>query len=412
MAVGLQPPAALLPVPGVELAVVSADIRGNGRGRDDLVAIRLSPGARSAVVLTRNAFAAAPVQLLREHRSAAPQPHALLINSGNANAGTGARGVADAQACCAQLAAHLGVPANTVWPFSTGVIGQALPMARLADGIDRLAGAWSADHWLPAARAIMTTDTVAKAASVTVDCGAQRYIVTGMAKGAGMIRPDMATMLAFVATDAPLSDTAVERLLSQATDASFHSISVDGDTSTNDACVLSASGTGPSIGPADSCFAVLRDAITQLMIDLAQRIVRDGEGATKFVAVRVSGARTRDEARRVGFSIAESPLVKTAWFASDANWGRMLAAVGNSGLEGLKLDQVALSVCSPAGAPATTMIQAGQPAADYDEAVADALFAAPEFCVDVSLGRGEAHATIWTCDLGHEYVRINAEYRT
>lgn len=411
MAVGLQAPGPLAAIAGLRLGVCSAGIRG-GASRDDVVVMQLPPGARSAVMLTRNAFAAAPVQLVREHLTACRQPAALLVNSGNANAGTGAAGVEDARNCCAEVADALGIEAVAVWPFSTGVIGQALPMARLLPGIRMAASRATENAWLPAAKAIMTTDTLPKAVSRQVDVNGKTCAITGMAKGAGMIRPDMATMLAFVATDAPLSDVAVDRILEQAVDASFHCISVDGDTSTNDACVLTATGDGPQIGPGDPGFAVLRDAIVGVMVDLAQRIVRDGEGASKFVSLHIAQARTVAEARQVGFAVAQSPLVKTAWFASDANWGRMLAAVGNSGLEGLKLDAVELSVQSPGSALATTMIRGGQPAADYDESVADAIFAQPEFGVEIRLGRGDAQANVWTCDLGHDYVRINAEYRT
>ena len=259
----------------------------------------------------------------------------------------------------------------------------------------------------------MTTDTVAKACSASVEVGGLTYAVTGMAKGAGMIRPDMATMLAFVTTDAPLSQAAVELLLKRAVDASFHCIVVDGDTSTNDACTLTATGLADSlIEPGTSDFAAISEVVTRVFVDLAQRIVRDGEGATKFVTVEVDAARTTAEARHVAMTVAESPLVKTAWFASDANWGRMLAAVGRSQIEGLSLGGVSLGLASADGSLQTTMVSGGQPDANYQEPVADAIMAMPEFSVQISLGRGSARAQVWSCDLGHDYVRINAEYRT
>ena len=413
MAVGLKPPTELLPIADVRLGVAAADIRGNGKPRDDVIAILLPDGSRSAVVLTSNAFAAAPVQLVREYQTRCAQPKALLINSGNANAGTGDAGLRDAATSCAALADALGCDAAAIWPFSTGVIGQALPMARFVSGISEAAKAATESGWLAAAKAIMTTDTVAKACSTRVPVGDTSYTVSGIAKGAGMIRPDMATMLAFFVTDAPLSQAAVGALLKRAVDASFHCIVVDGDTSTNDACTLSATGTAEQqieVGSAE--YAALAPAITALFVDLAQRIVRDGEGASKFVTVEVGGARTHDEARRVAMTVAESPLVKTAWFASDANWGRMLAAVGRSQIEGLSLAGVELGLVADDGRLRATMVTAGQPAPDYDESVADAIMALPEFTVQIQLGRGPAGARIWTCDLGFDYVRINAEYRT
>lgn len=413
MAVGLMPPGELLPITGVRLGATAADIRGSGAVRNDLLAVILPEGARSAAVLTNNAFAAAPIQLLREHRSRCAQPRALLINSGNANAGTGDAGVRAATASCLALAQALGVGVEEVWPFSTGVIGQQLPVDRLCAAIPATVEAAEEGGWLAAAKAIMTTDTVAKACSTTVDVGSARYSVTGIAKGAGMIRPDMATMLAFVATDAPLSQTAVDALIKAAVDASFHCIVVDGDTSTNDACTLTATGQAERlIEPGSEEYDAIAPAVIQVFVELAQRIVRDGEGATKFVTVEVGSARCPAEARHVAMTVAESPLVKTAWFASDANWGRMLAAVGRSQLEDLSLAGVSLGVASPDEGLSTTMVVGGQPAVDYDESTADAIMALPEFTVRIALGRGASAATVWTCDLGFDYVRINAEYRT
>ena len=412
MAVGLKPPSGLLPIAGVQLGVAAADIRGNGGARNDVALVVLPQHARSAVVLTNNAFAAAPVLLVREHRTRCDSPRAFLINSGNANAGTGAQGLTDAAASCEALASALGTDTAAIWPFSTGVIGQRLPAQRLLRALPAAMASATGD-WLPAAQAIMTTDTVAKACSATVSIGSTNYSVTGIAKGAGMIRPDMATMLAFVATDAPLSQAAVDVLLTQAVDASFHCIVVDGDTSTNDACTLTATGEAVAlIEPGTTEFETVAKVVTQVFVELAQAIVRDGEGASKFVTIEVAGARSKDEARDVAMTVAQSPLVKTAWFASDANWGRMLAAVGRSGLEGLSLAGVGLGLASGDGSLSTRMVSGGQPSTEYDESIADTIMALPEFTVQIELGRGIAQAKIWTCDLGHDYVRINAEYRT
>lgn len=404
MAVGLIAPEALSAVPGVRLGSVAAGIRY--QGRHDLAMIELVPGARTAVALTNNAFAAAPVKICREHRGRTAQSRAWVINSGNANAGTGAPGVQAAQRSCQAVAEALSCDVDEVWPFSTGVIGEPLPVERIEAAVPALCDALAADVWLTTAQAIMTTDSVPKGISRTIDLPDARYTVTGIGKGAGMIRPDMATMLAFVATDAPLSQAALDQILGQAIHASFHCITVDGDTSTNDACAMAATGQGPQIDVGTPAYRACREAIIEVCQHLAQAMVRDGEGASKFVTIRIRGARTREEARTVAFTIAHSPLVKTAWFASDPNWGRVLAAVGRSGLEGLRIEGVDLAIDD------IDVLAGGEPAPGYQESLASAAMQQEAFTVTVDLGRGAGEATIWTCDLGHDYVRINAEYRT
>lgn len=405
VAVGLSAPDRLVPVPGVRLSAIEAGVRY--RNRTDLALIELAPGARAAVALTNNMFAAAPVQLCREHRSRSDQTRAWLINSGNANAGTGELGMAAARSSCAAVAEALGCSPDEVWPFSTGVIGEPLPADRIVASVPDAAAGLDADAWLATARAIMTTDSLPKGMSRQIECpNGAVYSVTGIGKGAGMIRPDMATMLAFVATDAPLSQAAVEQILATSVDASFHCITVDGDTSTNDACALAATGVGALIEVGSPGYSACRDAIVDVCRHLAQSMVRDGEGASKFVTVQVDSACSVDEARKVAMTVAHSPLVKTAWFASDPNWGRVLAAVGRSGLEELRIDQIDLWIDDEA------VLYGGEPAAGYVEARAAEAMQREDFTVRIALGRGQAGARIWTCDLGHEYVRINAEYRS
>ena len=395
-----------MPVPGIRLAATAAGIRY--RDRADLALVELAPGGTCAAVFTRNAFSAAPVRVAREHL-AATVPRYLLINAGNANAGTGERGLADARASCLALAEATGCREVEVLPFSTGVIGEPLPVAAVAAPLARLAEALAEDAWLAAARAIMTTDTVPKACSRRCEVAGRTVTVTGMAKGSGMIRPDMATMLAFVATDAAVSTPALERCLADAVAGSFHRITVDGDTSTNDACVLMATGAAgnPPLDAADDpAYEALAAAVAEVCRELAQAIVRDGEGATRFVTVRVTGGADADECLAVAYTIAHSPLVKTAWFAGDPNWGRILAAVGRAGLRGLVLEGVTIDL------DGVRIVEAGGRAPAYTEAAGAAVFARPEFTVTVGLGRGDAEAAVWTTDLSYEYVKINAEYRS
>ncbi|GAB3680145.1 bifunctional glutamate N-acetyltransferase/amino-acid acetyltransferase ArgJ [Salinisphaera aquimarina] len=404
MAVNLIAPARLEAVPGARWAVAEAAIKKPGR--PDMALLLLPETATLAGVFTRNAFAAAPVRVAQQHM-ATGRARALLVNSGNANAGTGRGGLADAQACCARAAELLGLDAEQVLPFSTGVIGQALPLDRMQGAIDTLASGLDEDGWLAAADAIRTTDTVAKGASRAVDIGSgQRIVLTGIAKGSGMIRPDMATMLAFIATDAAIDSDDLDAALRAAMADSFNAISVDGDTSTNDACMLCATGAGPGLSASDSGWPLFVSALTDLARELAQAIVRDGEGATRFITLAVTGARDPEEAREVGFTVAHSPLVKTACFAGDPNWGRILAAVGRARVADFSIDRVAIALDDVA------LVADGEPCADYAEADGAAVMARSEYTIAIDLGRGSGEATIWTSDLSYEYVRINAEYRS
>ncbi len=406
MAVNLSEPGALLSVPGVRLGTAEAAIKKPGR--KDLLILELAEGSRVAGVFTQNAFAAAPVQLCRERLGQSRRLRALLVNAGNANAATGTGGISDARETTAAVAAALGCTPEQVLPFSTGVIGQRLPVQRMTAAVPAAAAALSADGWNAAARAIMTTDTVPKGASRRVATSQGDVTVTGIAKGVGMIEPHMATMLAFIATDARLTDEAVDAVLRDAVGVSFNCVTVDSDTSTNDSCVLCATaqvGTR-DVDVKDVDYALVSNAVREVCIELAQAVVRDGEGATRFITVDVGGAKDLAEARQVGYAIANSPLVKTAMFAGDANWGRIVMAIGKAGVAGLdpalvgvKLDDVVL-------------LERGEPHPDYREERGAAVVARPEFTIEVDLGRGAASARLWTCDFSYEYVKINAEYRT
>lgn len=406
MPVNLRPAEGLLPVPGVRLGVAQAGVKR--AGRDDLLVVEAAPGSTAAAVFTRNAFCAAPVTLARRHL-AASDPRYLLVNSGNANAGTGPRGLEDALRTCAALAEAGGVCAEAVLPFSTGVIGAPLPVDRIVAALPAALTALTEEGWPRAARAIMTTDTVPKGLSVRRTVAGRELTVTGIAKGAGMIRPDMATMLAFLATDAAVPGAVLQACLADAVERSFNRITVDGDTSTNDACVLLATGrpSAPRIEALQGAgYAALRDAVGEVCTHLAQAIVRDAEGATKFVTVVVEGGASQAECLDVAYAIGHSPLVKTALFASDPNWGRILAAVGRAGLADLDIGRVRIDV-GP-----VTIVEAGGRAPGYSEEQGRAVFGAPEITIRVLLGRGVASATVWTSDLSYDYVRINAEYRT
>jgi glutamate N-acetyltransferase/amino-acid N-acetyltransferase len=404
MPVGLFAPTDLSPVAGVRLGVASAGIKKPGRR--DLVVMEIAPGATCAAVFTRNAFCAAPVVVSREHLDA-HAPRYLLINTGNANAGTGAPGIEHARRSCASLARAAGCIPAEVLPFSTGVIGEPLPVDRIEAAIPAALAALRADAWVDAAHGIMTTDTLAKGASRQIRVDGATVTLTGIAKGAGMIRPDMATMLSFIATDAALPQVLLQRALVQAVNASFNRITVDGDTSTNDSCVLIATGaSGASLAVDAPAFADFVAALTDLCIELAQAIVRDGEGATKFVTVEVAEGRDRRECLQVAYTIAHSPLVKTALFASDPNWGRILAAVGRAGLDDLVLERVRVDLGD------VTIVSAGGRDPAYTEAAGQAAMRNEEILIRVVLGRGEAHERIWTTDFSYDYVKINAEYRT
>ncbi len=407
MPVGLSAPRDLLPVSGVRLATAEAGIRY--AGRRDLTLIHLDPGTRVAGVFTRNRFRAAPVLVAEAHLAAGREIRALVINTGNANAGTGETGLRSAQESCEAVALALGCTSGQVLPFSTGVIGEPVDLAaRIRGALPGCVPALDRNGWNGAAQAILTTDTVAKAFSRQVEVDGRPVTVTGMAKGSGMIRPDMATMLAFIATDAAVEKAALDELLHRAVDASFNRITVDGDMSTNDACILMATGQAGN-GPVESGsagFGRLREAVQEVALALAQAIVRDGEGATKFIPVRVSGGKNPAECLQVAYRMAHSPLIKTAFFASDPNWGRLLAAIGSAGVEDLDVRQVQISL----GGLCIVRQGARDPA--YTEAAGQAVMAREEIPVHVDLGRGTAEEEIWTCDLSHEYVRINAEYRS
>ncbi len=411
MAVNLQAPdpSALRAVEGVLLGVTEAQIRKIGR--KDLTVIQIAPGASVAGVFTQNRFCAAPVQVCRQHlqSTGGQDVRALVINTGCANAGTGAQGLTDAQQTCEELAGLLGVNPAQVLPFSTGVILEPLPMPRLIAGLPAALSAARSAGWADAAQAIMTTDTLPKAASRQVVIDGVTITLTGISKGAGMIRPNMATMLGFIATDCAVSPDVLQHLTRAAADASFNSITIDGDTSTNDSLVVVATGKAalPRITSTASPQAqALQAALTALAQQLAQAIVRDGEGATKFISVQVDGARSRDEARLVAYAVAHSPLVKTAFFASDPNLGRILAAVGYAGVADLDVDGVDLYLDD-----VHVATRGGRNPA-YREEDGKRVMQQAEITVRIVLGRGASAATVWTCDLSHDYVSINADYRS
>ena len=401
MAVNLPPPerASLHPVPGVDLGVAMAGVRK--ANRKDLLVMRLAPGSSVAGVFTRNRFCAAPVTLARKHLK--NDVHALVVNTGNANAGTGQQGLERALQVCEALASHLGCDAGQILPFSTGVIMEPLPAERIVAGLPH--ALMHQDDWLSAAEAIMTTDTVPKAYSRKVRLSGGSVVVTGIAKGAGMIRPDMATMLGFIATDARVGRKSLQAMLARVVERSFNCVTVDGDTSTNDSLILAATGRGPAAS-ARRDLLKLEAAVTDVARHLAQAIVRDGEGATKFVTIAVERGRSESECRRVAYSIAHSPLVKTAFFASDPNLGRILAAIGNSGVAGLDTSRIDLYIDD------VRVAAGGGRDPGYREEQGIAAMKKPEFKVRAVLNRGRAGATVWTCDFSFDYVKINAEYRT
>ena len=409
MPVNLQAPdpSRLHAVPGVELGIAMAGVRK--ANRRDLTVVTIAEGATVAGVFTRNRFCAAPVQLCRTHLAGVLSPRAIVINTGNANAGTGEDGLARARATCEALAAHLSIAPEQVLPFSTGVIMESLPADRIIAGLPAAIADLRPDHWGAAAEAIMTTDTLPKAASVQLQIGGKTVTVTGISKGAGMIRPNMATMLGFVATDAVVAPALVQPLVQDAADQSFNRITIDGDTSTNDSFVLIATGRAghDEITQFESGDGRrLRDAVVAVAQQLAQAIVRDGEGATKFITVCIEGGRTEDECRQVAYAIAHSPLVKTAFFASDPNLGRILAAVGYAGIDDLDQTKIDLFLDEVA------VVKAGGRLPDYREEDGQRVMKRSEITVRVVLHRGSAQTTVWTCDLSYEYVKINADYRS
>jgi len=415
MAVNLQPPKAedLLSISGVRLGIAEAHVRKPNR--KDLTLVALDEGSRVAGVFTKNRFAAAPVQVCKEHlarhglRGGAPKPRAILVNTGVANAGTGEPGLANAHATCAAAARALGIEANQVLPLSTGVIMEPLPVDRIEMGLPACVGDLAPDNWARAAEAIMTTDTVAKAVSRQVIIDGRPITVTGIAKGAGMIEPNMATMLGIIATDACIGEEPLQYLAGYAADRSFNAITIDGDTSTNDTLLLVATGKAGNpeiLGEGTHEFGQLAVTVTEVAQALAQAIVRDGEGATKFLSITVEEGQTRAECMAVAKSIANSPLVKTAFFASDPNLGRILAAIGNAGLADLDPARVGLELGG------VTVVREGGRAPSYTEADGQRVMKQAEIAMRVTLGRGIESATVWTCDFSYDYVKINADYRS
>lgn len=407
MAVGnVAVPQTIYAIDGIKLSATAAGVRY--KDRDDLVVIEINDSAATAVVTTKNAFCAAPVRVLREH-FALTNPRYLVTNTGNANAGTGADGKRRAEDICAALATKAGVDTNAVLPFSTGVIGEPLNSEAVIAGLDTALSNLNADSWLAAANGIRTTDTVPKVASQQVAVDGTRYHITGISKGSGMIRPNMATMLGYVATDANIAADLLQEMLSAISELSFNRITVDGDTSTNDCCVLIATGKASANvidGPEHPHYQPLFAALTDVFVRLAQLIVRDGEGATKFITVKVTGGKTSQECCDVAYAVAHSPLVKTAFFASDANWGRILAAVGYAGVEDLDTEQINVSLDE------VMICQNGGVAADYTEAAGNTVMSRPEITIHIDLARGTASDTVYTCDLSYDYVKINADYRS
>ncbi len=405
MPVNLSTPASaqLLPVAGVSLGVAEAGIRY--AGRKDLLVIKLDEGATVAGVFTTNRFCAAPVAVAREHLSVAKGIRALIVNTGNANAGTGELGMSAARTTCVELAKLLGCTAEQVLPYSTGVIMEPLPVEKIVAGMPQAIANLKTDNWFDAAHAIMTTDIVAKAVSKQVQINGNTVTVTGMSKGSGMIRPNMATMLGYIATDAGIEQPSLQQMVNEAADNSFNCITVDGDTSTNDALMLIATGkSGVVIDVANR--AAMQEAITEVAVLLAQAIVRDGEGATKFITIRVEGGRDEAECKKIGYAIAHSPLVKTAFFASDPNLGRILAAIGYAGVTDLNVDVLKLYLDD------VLVAENGGHAVSYQEEDGQRVMKQSDIVIRVVLNRGAVNTTLWTCDFSYDYVKINASYRS
>lgn len=409
MPVKLSAPQAhdLLPVKGVQLGVTKAEIRKPNR--KDMLVMKLAEGTRVAGVFTRNRFCAAPVTLCKEHLAQASEIRALVINTGNANAGTGESGMQNARTTCAELASLLGCSAAQILPFSTGVILEPLPMDRLLAGLPGCIADLKEDNWLNAAEAIMTTDIVAKGMSRQISIGGKTVTITGISKGSGMIHPNMATMLGYIATDAAISQAVLNEIIQYAVNRSFNCITVDGDTSTNDSLVLMATGKAghAEITQASGAeFTTIRDALTEVAILLAQAIVRDGEGATKFMTIQIEAGRDEEECRKVAYAIAHSPLIKTAFFASDPNLGRILAAIGYAGVDDLDVNKLKLYLGD------VLVAEHGGRASSYEEAQGAAVMQESDITVRVVLDRGGSQATVWTCDFSYDYVKINADYRS
>jgi len=406
MAVGEFPFPTMHPVAGFELATVSAGIKTPGR--KDVVLMAIAEGSSVAGVFTQNAYCAAPVTVCKQHLQTGNIRY-LLVNAGNANACTGESGYQDAISSCRRVAELTGADTAQVLPFSTGVIGESMPMDKLLGVLPEATASLSATGWTEAAQGIMTTDTRPKGASVQFTHEGQTVTVTGIAKGSGMIKPNMATMLGYIATDAKVAQPVLEQLVKMAADQSFNRITVDGDTSTNDSCMLVATGQVqlPAVTEAvGELYEKLRDAVTDVHIQLAKSIITDGEGATKFVTVEVAGGADQEECVKVAYAVAQSPLVKTALFASDANWGRIVAAIGYAGVEQLDVDKVTVHLDN------VLIVENGGRAASYTEEQGQAVMDQDAITIAINLGRGDCMDRVWTTDLSHEYVTINAEYRT
>ncbi|OAM52370.1 bifunctional ornithine acetyltransferase/N-acetylglutamate synthase [Methylovorus sp. MM2] len=408
MPVNLTSPKAdqLYPVKGIQLGIAEANIRKPNR--KDLLVMKLGAGTKVAGVFTKNRFCAAPVVLCKEHLASGAEITALIVNTGNANAGTGDEGMQRAKQTCDALAELLGSKSETILPFSTGVILEPLPVERVVAGLPQCIADLREDNWLNAAEAIMTTDIVSKGTSKQLTIGGHTITITGIAKGSGMIHPNMATMLGYIATDAAISQAGLDGIIQYAVNRSFNCITVDGDTSTNDSLVIMATGqSGAAEISTDSTdYAVLRHAITEVAIVLAQAIVRDGEGATKFMTVKVEGGRDEAECRKVAYAISHSPLIKTAFFASDPNLGRILAAIGYAGIDDLDVNALKLYLGN------VLVAEDGGRAKSYEESQGAAVMKEAEILVRVVLNRGAADATVWTCDFSYDYVKINADYRS
>ena len=405
MPVNLSAPVAaqLLPVAGVSLGTAEAGIKR--ADRKDLLVMKLDEGATVAGVFTSNRFCAAPVIVAREHLATGKGIRALVVNTGNANAGTGEQGMATARTTCAELAKLLGCAPEQVLPYSTGVIMEPLPVDKIVAGMPQAVANLNANNWFDAANAIMTTDIVAKAVSRQIQIGGKTVTVTGMSKGSGMIHPNMATMLGYIATDAAIAQPMLQQMVSAAADRSFNCITVDGDTSTNDALMLIATGKSGAVVDAAN-FAVMQAAVTEVATVLAQAIVRDGEGATKFITIKIEGGKDEAECKKIGYAIAHSPLVKTAFFASDPNLGRILAAIGYAGVNDLDVEQLKLYLDD------VLVAEHGGRAASYQEEDGQRVMKQGDIIIRVVLNRGAVNATLWTCDFSYDYVKINASYRS
>ncbi len=403
MAVNYQSPTTLSPVKGIRLGAIEADLRY--KNRDDLALIELAEGSSVAGVFTQNAFCAAPVIVCKEHLARTDGIRYLVINAGNANAGTGEEGLTSARMICAEIAEETATALDSILPFSTGVIGEQLPYWKIVEQVPQLVESLKEDNWLKVAKAIMTTDTSLKGISKSLDINGKTVTISGMTKGAGMIEPNMATMLAYVAIDAAIDNDTLQAILDAAVKESFNSITVDGDTSTNDSLILMATGKSGVVLDKDNEEQIV-DAIFDVCQALSQAIIRDAEGATKFVTIKVEAAPDYNYAKEIAYSVARSPLVKTALFASDPNWGRLLMAIGKAPVKDLDVGKLSLWLGE------TQLIEAGEPLESYQEAQGQLEMNKDEITIKVRLNAGDAKATVWTSDLSHEYVTINAEYRS